>query len=67
MNDSDTLGYSGPAPPRGHGRHRYHFRLLALSVPHLTVAPRPTCRAVEREAREHLLEEAVLMGTFERK
>lgn len=66
-NDSDSHGYSGPAPPRGHGRHRYHFRLLALSVPRLPPATRPTCRAVEHEARMHLLEEAVLVGTYERK
>ncbi|MEX0701584.1 MAG: YbhB/YbcL family Raf kinase inhibitor-like protein, partial [Planctomycetales bacterium] len=29
-NTSGESGYRGPAPPRGHGRHRYHFRLYAL-------------------------------------
>lgn len=66
VNDSHEQGYSGPCPPRGHGRHRYHFRLLALSVPKLPVPARPTCQAAEREARKYLIAEAVLMGTCER-
>jgi Raf kinase inhibitor-like YbhB/YbcL family protein len=66
-NNSDTRGYSGPCPPHGHGPHRYHFRLLALSVPQLPAMARPSCRAVETAARKHLVEEAVLTGTCERR
>ena len=29
---NDFGGYGGPCPPRGHGLHHYHFRLLALGV-----------------------------------
>lgn len=67
VNDSRTVGWSGPCPPHGHGRHRYHFRLLALSVEVLAGLSRPTCRTVEREARRHLLAEATLVGTYERR
>ena len=65
-NDSRVVGYSGPCPPRGHGRHRYRFHLLALSVEKLPL-DRPACRTVERDARRHLSAEATLTGTFERR
>lgn len=28
---SDNIGYRGPAPPKGHGVHHYHFKLYGLS------------------------------------
>ena len=31
MNSFRKVGYSGPMPPKGHGRHRYFFKLYALS------------------------------------
>ncbi len=31
INDFGKTGYNGPCPPRGHGPHRYFFRLMALS------------------------------------
>lgn len=31
LNDFGNTGYDGPCPPRGHGDHRYYFRLYALS------------------------------------
>ena len=58
INDFHRAGYGGPCPPRGHGRHRYHFRLLALSVDHLSLGARPSCNDVEREARWHVIAEA---------
>ena len=65
-NDFRQPGYGGPCPPHRHGRHRYHFRLLALSIDHLPLGNDPSCQAVEREARKHLLAEAVLVGVYER-
>jgi Raf kinase inhibitor-like YbhB/YbcL family protein len=65
-NDFGRLGYGGPCPPRGHGPHHYHFRLLALSVASLGVGKNPSCRDVEREARKHLLSEATLIGVYQR-
>jgi Raf kinase inhibitor-like YbhB/YbcL family protein len=31
-NDAGHQGWDGPAPPRGHGVHHYHFILYALSL-----------------------------------
>lgn len=66
INDFRKPGYGGPCPPHGHGPHRYRFRLLALSVAHLTAERTASCRDVEREARKHALAEAVLTGTYQR-
>ena len=66
INDFDSPGYGGPCPPHGHGPHNYHFRVLALSVDHLPVRKNATCREVAREAQKHLLEEAILIGWYER-
>ena len=66
LNDFGRSGYGGPCPPRRHGPHHYHFQLLALSTDHLQVRKNPPHRDVEREARRHLLAEAVLVGLYER-
>jgi len=66
INDFRRLGYGGPCPPRGHGPHHYHFRLLALSIDRLAGRKDPSCRDVEREARLHVLAEATLVGVYER-
>ncbi len=66
INDFGRPGYGGPCPPRGHGKHRYHFRLLALSVPHLVLRAQPKCRDVEDAARKHVIAEATLVGVYER-
>ncbi len=66
INDFRRAGYGGPCPPHGHGRHRYHFRLLALSVDRLSVGGKPSCSEVEREARKHVVAEATLIGIYQR-
>jgi Raf kinase inhibitor-like YbhB/YbcL family protein len=66
INDFGRPDYGGPCPPRGHGPHHYHFRLLALSTEHLPVRKGPSCRDVEQEARKHLMGEAILVGLYER-
>jgi hypothetical protein len=66
INDFRRPGYNGPCPPRRHGPHHYHFRLLALSTGSLSLRDEPTCRDVEREARKHVLSEATLVGVYQR-
>ncbi|WP_406855748.1 YbhB/YbcL family Raf kinase inhibitor-like protein [Alsobacter sp. KACC 23698] len=66
VNDFGRPGYGGPCPPRGHGPHRYRFRLLALSTAALAIPAKPSCRMVEQEARKRLIAEAVLEGIYGR-
>lgn len=66
VNDFHRVGYGGPCPPRGHGPHGYHFRLLAVSVDRLSLGAKPSCREVEREARRHVIAEATLVGIYQR-
>jgi Raf kinase inhibitor-like YbhB/YbcL family protein len=65
-NDFGQSGYRGPCPPRGHGPHRYRFRILALSVGRLAVPNSPSFTDVEREAGKYLIAEASLTGIYER-
>ena len=64
-NDFGTVGYRGPCPPRGHGGHRYRFRLYAL-----TEEPRLAAGAevaqLERAISRSTLSAAELVGTYER-
>ncbi len=66
-NDFGKLGYGGPCPPRGHGPHRYYFKLYALSIPSLGL-PEGAARAdIDSAMRGHVLAEAQYMGRYQRK
>jgi len=64
-NDWGTIGYRGPAPPRGHGVHHYHFKVYALDAP-LEVRAGLTKDELLRAMRGHILAEGELVGTYER-
>ena len=66
INDFGKPGYAGPCPPRGHGPHHYHFRLMALSEPSLPVAADASCEEVEALAERHVFAEAELVGIYQR-
>ncbi len=60
-NDWHRSGYGGPCPPIG--AHRYFFKLYALD----TLLPdlhEPDKNALESAMRGHVLEQAVLIGTY---
>lgn len=68
LNSWEKLGYGGPVPPRGHGPHRYVFRLYALDTE--VALPSPLIankRAVLDAIQGHILGEATLIGRYERK
>jgi Raf kinase inhibitor-like YbhB/YbcL family protein len=65
QNDFGRVGYGGPCPPRGHGRHRYVFRFYALDQ-ELQLHPGAGKADLERAIAGHVLAEAELAGTYER-
>ena len=63
-NDWKRTGYGGPCPPTG--RHRYFHKLYALDVL-LGDLGAPTKAALEKAMRGHIIGQATLMGTYEKK
>ena len=64
-NDLGKSDYGGPCPPKGHGTHHYHFRLLALSRPTLDLkAPATGLDVVAAEP--YVIERTELVGTYHR-
>jgi Raf kinase inhibitor-like YbhB/YbcL family protein len=64
LNDWGRTGYGGPCPPIG--RHRYFHKLYALD----TVLPdlnQPKKAALEAAMRGHILEQATLIGTYQKR
>lgn len=66
-NDFGKQGYDGPCPPRGHGPHRYYFRLYALSVSALGLKAGANRAELDRALAGHILAEVQYMGRYERK
>jgi Raf kinase inhibitor-like YbhB/YbcL family protein len=64
-NDFRKIGYRGPCPPRGHGSHRYFFRLYALAR-EPAVSSGASRRELERALKDNVLAVAELVGTHER-
>ena len=66
-NDFGKRGYGGPCPPRGHGPHRYFFKLFALDAASLKLPEGARRAELDRALRGHVLEEAQYMGRYERR
>lgn len=66
-NDFGKAGYGGPCPPKGHGAHRYYFRLFALDIEKFILPAGARRAELDRALRPHILATAEYMGRFERK
>ena len=64
-NGFGQTGYRGPCPPRGHGPHRYFFRLYAVSA-EPSVQPRASRQDLDHALEDKVLARAELVGTYER-
>jgi len=64
--DGEVIGYRGPMPPVNHGVHHYYFKLFAVEA-HLVVEPGLDKKTILAEISDHVLDQGVLMGTYERR
>lgn len=62
---SDNVGYRGPAPPPGSGRHRYFFTIYALDTV-LDLQSGAGKQQLIDAMSGHILAQGQLMGTYER-
>ncbi|WP_343081806.1 YbhB/YbcL family Raf kinase inhibitor-like protein [Ostreiculturibacter nitratireducens] len=65
-NDFRKVGYGGPCPPRGHGPHRYQFRLMALSGRLDLPDGSASCAEVAEKAQALAIATAELTALYER-
>ena len=63
MSDFQRTGYGGPCPPIG--RHRYFHKLYALDIM-LPNLPNLRKAGVEKAMKGHVIEQAVLVGTYQK-
>jgi Raf kinase inhibitor-like YbhB/YbcL family protein len=64
-NDVGQAGYLGPAPPAGHGRHRYFIAVHAVDVESLGLAADATPAYLSFNLAGHTLARAVIVPWFE--
>jgi Raf kinase inhibitor-like YbhB/YbcL family protein len=63
-NSMESIGYTGPAPPPGHGVHHYYFWLYALNTA-LDLAPGLDREQLLDAIAPHIIEQARVVGTYE--
>lgn len=64
-NDYGSMGYGGPAPPKGDRPHRYCFVVHALDVDTLGVNEKTSPAAVSFTMLRHTLGRAILTPTYQ--
>ena len=63
VNSMGEEGYTGPAPPPGHGPHHYYFWVYALDED-LDLPPGLDRRALLERIEDHVIEQARAIGTY---
>ncbi len=64
-NSWKTAGYRGPAPPKGHGVHRYFFKLHALDQD-VHIQEGLDKAGLLKVIGQHVIAVAELLGTYQR-
>lgn len=66
MNSNNQPGYTGPAPPQGHGLHHYYFWLYALDA-ELDLKSNMNREQLLDAIADHVIEQARLVGVYQQK
>ncbi len=62
--DFGTYGYGGACPPKGHGKHRYQFKVFALDVDNLPLNKGSSAALVGYYLHQHTLESDMIEVTY---
>jgi len=63
LNTLKKIGYIGPCPPEGTGKHRYFFKIFALDVK-LKIDGKVDKVILEKAMDKHIIDSAELIGIF---
>jgi Raf kinase inhibitor-like YbhB/YbcL family protein len=66
INSSNKIKFQGACPPQGHGVHRYYFTLYALDTV-IDLQEGVSKQALQEAMKDHILSQAQIMATYERK
>ncbi len=66
VNDFGKIGYGGPCPPRGHGKHKYKIKLFALNIESLDLEGGESRERVEKALSDYIITEATLTFFYHR-
>ena len=64
-NDAGMRQYVGPAPPSGHGPHRYNFVVHAVDVPTLGLDRNASCAFLGFNLFSHAIARARIVPIYE--
>lgn len=66
ITNNDNTAFHGSCPPKGHGKHHYHFKLYALDTM-LNLPEGITKNKLLQAMQDHIVGQAELIGIYERK
>jgi Raf kinase inhibitor-like YbhB/YbcL family protein len=66
LNSAGEVGWHGTKPPPGHGKHRYHFQLFALSGRLDHLPPRTSVDELVDALKGLTIASGEIVGTYER-
>lgn len=66
QNDFGNAAYDGPQPPRGHGVHHYHFKVVALDTDQIDISSVDDVDEFWRAVQPHVIAQAETVGTYQR-